>query len=60
MPFPTIKDVAYIMTLIGHMVMYRPVPKHTIECLEDKTKTVPKVYGMGYWALQYCKEQLGM
>ena len=58
MPYPTLKDMAFILTLIGQMVINRPVPVHTIVGLGDDTKAIPNTYKKGKEALQYCEHRL--
>ena len=54
MPYPTLNDMAYVLTAIGHMVMHREVPRTTIVGLGDQTKTVPNIYTKGREAMAYC------
>ena len=58
LPYPPLRDVAYILTLIGHMVVEHPVPQHTIEGLGDKTKSIPNLYTKGHQALAYCSSKV--
>ena len=43
-PYPTLHEMAYVLTQIGHMIIERAPPKHTIEGLGDNTSTVPNIY----------------
>ena len=58
LPYPTVKEMAFVLTQIGHMVMHREVPKHTIETMGDTTKAIPNVYAKGKRALTLCSEIL--
>ena len=58
LPCPALHEMAYVLTQIGHMVMDRPVPKHTIEGLGDETKTIPNIYAKGREALIYCAQNV--
>ena len=58
LPFPHLHDIAFILTLIGHMVAECPVPKHTFEGLGDVTKAIPNIYARGHQALDYCSERV--
>ena len=60
MPSPTLREMAFILTLIGQMVINRPVPVHTIVGLGDETKRIPNTYKKGREALQYCESHLDM
>ena len=55
LPYPTIKEMAFILTLVGQMVMSHDVPRHTIEGLGDETKKIPNIYYKGHKALEYCQ-----
>ena len=57
-PMPDIKEVAHLMTLIGHMVAHREVPKETFAGLGDATRSMPNVYKKGKEALAYCADRL--
>ena len=59
LPYPTLHEMAYILTMIGHMVMNCSVPKHTIEALGDVTNTIPNMYAKGREALAYCSQNIG-
>ena len=58
LPYPTVKEMAFVLTQIGHMVMHREVPKHTIETMGDKTNAIPNIYAKGKRALTFCSEIL--
>ena len=58
MPCPTLQEMAYVLTQIGHMVIHREVPKHTIEGLGDDTRTIPNIYLKGKEALTYCARKV--
>ena len=60
LPYPTIKEMAFILTLVGQMVMNHDVPRHTIEGLGDVTKAIPNVYAKGHKALNYCKQKCNL
>ena len=47
MAYPTLRDMAYVLTQIGHMVMGRKVPTHSIEGLGDETHTISNLYAKG-------------
>ena len=57
-PLPHIKEVAYLMTLIGQMVVQREAPKETLAGLGDQTKTIPNIYRKGKDALAHCVQLL--
>ena len=58
-PLPDIRDVTYLLTLIGQMVAQRePPPKRTLEGLGDPTNTVPNIYKKGRAALAFCQQEL--
>ena len=57
-PMPETKEVAALMTLIGHMVVHREVPKQTLAGLGDATRSVPNTYRKGKEALAYCANLL--
>ena len=58
LPYPHLHDIAFILTLIGHMVIECTVPKHTIDGLGDVTKSIPNIYTKGRRALEYCSERV--
>ena len=57
-PMPETKEVAQLMTLIGHMVVHCEVPKQTLEGLGDATRSMPNTYRKGKEALAYCAHLL--
>ena len=58
LPYPSLHDMAYALTQIGHMIMECTMPKHTIEGLGDVTKSIPNTYTRGRLALAYCSEKV--
>ena len=58
MPYPRLIESANIMTLIGQMVMHRPVPRDRIRQLGDHTNTIPNIYARGLAALGFCQNAL--
>ena len=50
--------MAFILTLVGQMVMSHDVPRHTIEGLGDETKKIPNIYTKGKDALIYCSRKV--
>ena len=58
LPYTDLKEVAYVLTLIGHMVAQKAPPTTTIATLGDTTKKIPNVYKRGTDALQYCMSRL--
>ena len=58
MPYPTLREMPYILTLIGHMVMHKFPPTHAIADLGDTTKAIPNIYKKGTSALQYCSNHV--
>ena len=58
LPYPTLHEMAYVLTQIGHMVMDISVPKHTIQGLGDVTKTIPNIYAKGHQALTFCTQHV--
>ena len=57
LPCPTLHEMACVLTQIGHMVMDRALPTHTIEGLGDETNTIPHIYAKGREALIYCAHE---
>ena len=57
-PMPETKEVAALMTLIGHMVVHREVPRETLAGLGDATRSMPNTYRNGKEALAYCAQRL--
>ena len=58
LPYPELKEVAVILTMIGHMVAAKTPPTTTITTLGDKTKKIPNAYKRGADALQYCMPRM--
>ena len=57
-PLPEVKEMAALLTLIGHMVVNREVPQETLAGLGDATRSMPNVYRKGKAALAYCANLL--
>ena len=58
LPYPELKEVAVILTMIGHMVATKNPPTTTITTLGDKTKKIPNAHKRGTDALQYCMPRM--
>ena len=58
MPAPDLKDVAVVLTTIGHMAATRTPPTTTNTTLGDKTKKIPNAYERGTRALQFCMPRM--
>ena len=55
-PYPTVRDMASMLTMVGQMIMGRPVPTHTIKALGDETSKTPNIYKKGdYTPASYVK-----
>ena len=55
---PTLQEMAYILTVIGQMVVEQPPPRHTIADIGDTTKAIPNLYYKGHQALKYCSSRV--
>ena len=55
---PTLTEMAFILTQIGHMVTHWSPPRHSIECHGDDTREIPKLYARGREAMSYCLNDL--
>ena len=58
MPYPKLIEIANIMTLIGQMIMHRPIPRDRIKQLGDTTNKIPNIYNRGLSALGFCQNAL--
>ena len=58
MPYPKLVEIAKIVTLIGQMVMRRPIPRERIRQLGDKADKIPHIYNRGLSALGLCQRIL--
>ena len=55
--YPSLEDLAYILTMIATMVMHRPFPAHTIDDGGDKAKQIENAYAKGRKALDYMNKR---
>ena len=58
LPCPSLKELAFLLTQIGHMIMHQAVPTHAIADLGDTTRTIPNIYKKGQAALNCCTDAL--
>ena len=56
MHYPTLKETAQFLAMVGQMVADHPAPTHTIRTLGGVTKTIPNTYWKGWQALDYCRQ----
>ena len=53
MSYPTLEELAFILTTIGSMVMRLPLPTNTINDGGQKSKDIWRAYSRGHKALDF-------
>ena len=52
-PYPTLEELAFIVTTIGSMVMHRPLPAHTIDDVGKNAEEIERAYTKGRKSLDF-------